>query len=92
MRAALFVNLTRFASHERDCGSVGDSLDVLAATRLKHEDSVKAEEPAELYELIAKQYCRFGVKLVASKLGEFTALLYGHELIGVPAGTGVSFL
>ena len=49
MRAALFVNLTRFASHERDCGSVGDSLDVLAATRLKHEDSVKAEEPAELY-------------------------------------------
>ena len=65
---------------------------MVAATRLKHDESVNAEEPAELNELTAKQYWRFGAKLVASKLGELAALLYGHELIDVPAGTGVSFL
>ena len=53
IRAVLFLNLTRDASHERDCAGAVDSVLAVASTRLKHEDSVKAEEPAELYELIA---------------------------------------
>ena len=52
---ALFVKLTRVASHERDCAGAVDWVVVVAATRLKHEESVKDEEPAELYELIEKQ-------------------------------------
>ena len=53
---------------------------------------MKDEEPAELYELIEKQYERFVVNPPYSMVGEFVAVLYGQALDDVPLGTGVSFL
>ena len=86
------AELTREASHDSDTTEAEGWIVGTAPMRLKQAESVKADEPAELYELIEKQYERFVIKPAYSIVGVFMAVLYGQALDEVPLGTGVSFL
>ena len=86
----LLSELTRVALHVSELAGLVDCVEPTELIKLKHAESVKEDEPAELNALMEKQYERFEVRPSKSNVGTFPPVLYGQAAMLVPAGTGRS--